>query len=239
MSESIGDTFKVVVLGEARVGKTSLTCRFCLNTFDDQQKSTLNAAYLEQTVRVPEPAGGHKVHKLSIWDTAGQEAHRSLNTIYYRGAQGAVIVYDITDLDSFGRMQEWMRELRTQLGDKVPIVVVGNKCDLESNRQVEVSKAEAEAKKFGGVHYSASARTGHAVKEVFRGLTERIAAFRRDQKKTAGGRKLNTRGMMNVKGIDVNDDDNDFAGPRAFQLRPSIGDNNRPDKKKKKKGCSC
>ena len=78
----------IFYLSKARVGKTSLTCRFCLNTFDDQQKSTLSAAYLEQTVRIQEPGGGSKVHKLSIWDTAGQEAHRSLNTIYYRGAQG-------------------------------------------------------------------------------------------------------------------------------------------------------
>ena len=65
-----------------------------------------------------------------------------------------------------------MKELRTQLGDKVPIVVVGNKCDLESNRQVRLDQAEAEAKKFGGTHFSASARTGTGVKEVFRGLTE-------------------------------------------------------------------
>lgn len=103
-----------------------------------------------------------------------------MNTIYYRGAQGAVIVYDITDLDSFGRMREWMRELRTQLGDKVPIVVVGNKSDLESNRQVSLADAEAEAKKFGGVHYNASARTGNGVKELFRYLTERIAVLKRD-----------------------------------------------------------
>ena len=86
-------------------------------------------------------------------------------------------MYDITDLDSFGRMKEWMRELRTQLGDKVPIVVVGNKCDLENNRQVKLDQAEAEAKKFGGVHYNASARSGQGVKEVFRYLTERKLSF--------------------------------------------------------------
>lgn len=69
-------------------------------------------------------------------------------------------MYDITDIDSFHRMKEWMKELRAQLGDKVPIVVVGNKCDLETNRQVRLDVAEAEAKKFGGTHWSASARTG-------------------------------------------------------------------------------
>lgn len=82
-------------------------------------------------------------------------------------------MYDITDLDSFQRLKEWLRELRAQLGDKVPIVVVGNKCDLESNRQVKLDMAETKAREFGAVHFSASARTGQNVKEVFRSLTER------------------------------------------------------------------
>ena len=86
--------------------------------------------------------------------------------------KGAVIVYDITDVDSFQRMKEWMRELRAQLGDKVPIVVVGNKSDLESNRQVKKADAEMKAKEFGCMHFSPRARTGTGVQEVFKSLTE-------------------------------------------------------------------
>ena len=81
--------YKIVVLGEARVGKTSITVRFCQNDFNDKQKSTLNAAHMDQTVRINDPnSQASKQYKLSIWDTAGQERHRALNTIYYRGAQG-------------------------------------------------------------------------------------------------------------------------------------------------------
>lgn len=110
---------------------------------------------------------------MSIWDTAGQEQHHALNTIYYRGAQGALIVYDITDLDSFSKMSMWVSELRQQCGDKLPIIIVGNKSDLESNRQIKLADAEDYAKKLAVDHYSASARTGTNVKQVFKSLTER------------------------------------------------------------------
>ena len=82
------------------------------------------------------------------------------------------MVYDITDVDSFDRMKSWVKELRMQLGDRVPIVVVGNKSDLESNRQIQLDQAKEEAMKFGAMHYEASARTGHGVKELFNALTE-------------------------------------------------------------------
>lgn len=93
---------------------------------------------MEQTVSISDPSNMQGIktsqYKLSIWDTAGQEQHHALNTIYYRGAQGALIVYDITDLDSFSKMSMWVNELRQQCGDKLPIIIVGNKSDLESNR---------------------------------------------------------------------------------------------------------
>jgi small GTP-binding protein len=99
-------------------------------------------------------------YKLCIWDTAGQEQHHCLNTIYYRGAQGALIVYDITDLDSFAKMSMWVKELRQQCGNSLPIVIVGNKSDLETNRQIKLQDAEDYAKQLGVQHFSASARTG-------------------------------------------------------------------------------
>lgn len=169
MEDAIKDTFKVVVLGEgkfhiqflsfpfyfflplsiltllssaARVGKTSITIRFCVNKFSDGQKSTIDATCLEQTVRIQDPNTMQGIqtnsYKLCIWDTAGQEQHHCLNTIYYRGAQGALIVYDITDLDSFAKMSMWVKELRQQCGNSLPIVIVGNKSDLEQNRQIKL-----------------------------------------------------------------------------------------------------
>jgi small GTP-binding protein len=112
------------------------------------------------------------MYKLSIWDTAGQEQHHALNTIYYRGAQGALIVYDITDIDSFQKMEMWVKELRQQCGSQLPIIIVGNKSDLESNRQIKLTDAEDYAKQLGVQHFSASARTGSNIKEIFKALTE-------------------------------------------------------------------
>ncbi len=90
---------KVVVLGEARVGKTSLTLRYVQNVFNEGQESTNDAACLEKVVEID----GHNL-KLMIWDTAGQERYRALNPVYYRGAEGALVVYDLTDIESFDRM---------------------------------------------------------------------------------------------------------------------------------------
>jgi len=87
-------------------------------------------------VRIPDASLAAKMatYKLSIWDTAGQEAYHALNKIYYRNAQGALIVYDITDVDSFKRMMNWVKELRKVCDEGLPIIIVGNKADLESNR---------------------------------------------------------------------------------------------------------
>lgn len=96
-----------LLCGAARVGKSSLTLRFCKNEFDEKLESTVDATYQEQTVNL-----GQKGNiKLRIWDTAGQEKYHALNNLYYRGAKGAVIVYDVTDKDSFEKMQKWLLEL--------------------------------------------------------------------------------------------------------------------------------
>jgi len=108
------ENFKIVVLGEARVGKTSMTIRFVKNKFDLKQKSTLNAQCLNTSLRITAaegsglPGGMNTTYKISVWDTAGQEEHHCVNKVYYRGAQGALIVYDITDTDSFTKMSMWV-----------------------------------------------------------------------------------------------------------------------------------
>lgn len=197
------------------MGKTSITLRFAKNEFDQNQKSTLNAFFLEQQIRVADGrAGGGdpKLYKLAIWDTAGQEEHHSLNTIYYRNSQGALIVYDITDVDSFRKMADWVRELRNQLGNQLPIVVVANKADLESNRQVALSDGENYAKSLGLDHFSASAKTGKNITEVFKRLTERKSAVIVTVEGIVAGRPVKSkkvakvRGGLGVQGLDLNDD---------------------------------
>lgn len=116
--------FKIVLLGEGRVGKTSLLSRYVRHAFNEREASTQNASYLEKRVAVD----GRQV-VLSIWDTAGQERFHSLAPIYYRGADGALLVYDVTDAESFRRMAQWERELRAA-GCSPAIVIAGNKVDL-------------------------------------------------------------------------------------------------------------
>jgi Ras-related protein Rab-21 len=101
------NSYKVVLLGEGRVGKTSLVLRFCRDTFVDGQPPTIQASCLERALRL-----GDKTVNLVIWDTAGQERFHALGPIYYRDADAALLVFDITDTDSFKRCQGWVRELR-------------------------------------------------------------------------------------------------------------------------------
>lgn len=115
-----------------------MTLRFCKGNFDDKQISTVDASCLTQTVQV---GGGNKV-TLNIWDTAGQERYHALNKVYYQGAEGkphsiqhnlgALIVYDITDLESWGKVNIWVKELQKYLPQDTPIIITGNKCDIQN-----------------------------------------------------------------------------------------------------------
>ena len=125
------DRFKVVLLGEGRVGKTSILLRYTKGEYSDRQVSTLQASYLDKRVLI-----GSSTVQLSIWDTAGQERFHALGPIYYRDAAGALLVYDITDAESFNKVKNWVKELRKIVGNDIIIVIAGNKIDLEKNRNV-------------------------------------------------------------------------------------------------------
>ena len=115
----------VVLLGEGRVGKTCLCLRYVNNTFSSEQESTIQATYLEKRLNV-----GQRAVTLNIWDTAGQERFHALGPIYYRDSHGAVLVYDITDRDSFTKVRHWVKELRKIVGQAIVLVIAGNKADM-------------------------------------------------------------------------------------------------------------
>lgn len=173
--------FKVVLLGEGRVGKTSLVLRYTRNLFDDQQQSTIQASYQTKRLNID----GQSVN-LSIWDTAGQERFHALGPIYYRDSNGALLVYDITDNDSFVRVQNWVKELRKMLGKDVELVIAGNKCDMERNRAVKNEDAEAYAKSVGAKHFITSAKLGKNVNEIFLHLSKKMLS-RKPVAKSGGG----------------------------------------------------
>nr|CAD7198808.1 unnamed protein product [Timema douglasi] len=124
--------FKLVLLGESAVGKSSLVLRFVKGQFHEYQESTIGAAFLTQTVCLDDTTV-----KFEIWDTAGQERYHSLAPMYYRGAQAAIVVYDITNQDTFGRAKSWVKELQRQASPNIVIALSGNKADLANKRMVE------------------------------------------------------------------------------------------------------
>ena len=114
----------LVLLGEAAVGKTSIVRRMTKGTFDNYSESTIGAAFNSYARKY-----GNRIVKFEIWDTAGQERFRTLTASYYRGAHGIIIVYDVTDRETFENVRQWMHEIERFANDNVCKVLVGNKCD--------------------------------------------------------------------------------------------------------------
>ncbi|EAL64032.1 Rab GTPase [Dictyostelium discoideum AX4] len=162
-------SFKVVLLGEGCVGKTSIVFRYIDNIFNDKHLMTQHAGFFQKHINI----GGKRIC-LTIWDTAGQERFHALGPIYYRGSQGALVVYDITDNDSFIKAKNWIKELKTMLGNDISLCIIGNKCDLEKTRVIPLADAEAYAKSVGAIHYSTSAKLNKGIEELFLDLTRRM-----------------------------------------------------------------
>ncbi|KAK8746585.1 hypothetical protein OTU49_017091 [Cherax quadricarinatus] len=186
--------FKIVLLGEGCVGKTSLVLRYVEDKFNDRHITTLQASFLTKRINL----SGKRVN-LAIWDTAGQERFHALGPIYYRESHGAVLVYDITDEDSFQKVKNWVRELRRMLGNDICLVIAGNKIDMEKERHVSLEEAEAYAQEVGAFHFQTSAKQNKGVEELFIELTRRMLdnAVTNDQQRinslTRGG---NTRNLQ-------------------------------------------
>lgn len=162
--------FKIVTLGEGRVGKTSLTLKFARNEFHDNEISTVQANFIQKDVQID----GGVIVKLNIWDTAGQERFRALAPNYYRQANGAVIAYDITDAGSFNRVKAWVKELQSQADKDIQIVLAGNKCDRENERQIDHKDATEYANSIGAAIYNTSAKSGKGVNELYAEIAKRV-----------------------------------------------------------------
>lgn len=128
---------------------------------------------------------------LNIWDTAGQERFHALGPIYYRESQGAVLVYDITDEDSFVKVKNWVKELRKIIGQDICLVICGNKSDMEKQRHVKQEVAEEYARQVGAHHFHTSAKLNRGIDEMFLDLSKRMLAAA--EKGGGGGPSLDSR----------------------------------------------
>lgn len=162
-------TLKILIIGESGVGKSSLLLRFTEDTFDPEQTATIGVDFKVKTINVD----GNKA-KLAIWDTAGQERFRTLTPSYYRGAQGCILVYDVSSKPSFAKLDNWLSELETySTKHEIVKMLVGNKIDKE-RREVSRDEGLKFARKYHMLFIEASAKTKEGVQCAFEELVEKI-----------------------------------------------------------------
>ena len=180
-------SIKLVLLGEAAVGKSSIVLRFVSNDFAENKEPTIGAAFLTQRVTINE----HTV-KFEIWDTAGQERFASLAPMYYRNAQAALVVYDVTKPQSFIKARHWVKELHEQASKDIIIALVGNKIDmLQEGGERKVAREEGEklAEEKGLLFFETSAKTGENVNDVFLGIGEKIPLKTAEEQNSASNER--------------------------------------------------
>ena len=134
--------FKVIIIGDSGVGKTSIINRYCKSNFNDSTKPTIGVELNTKMVQYEEMN-----NKLQIWDTAGQERFRGVASSYYKGASGVLLVYDITKLSTFTNLETWLNEVKNNASENVVCVIVGNKMDMQDSREVLCEDAQRFAKK--------------------------------------------------------------------------------------------
>jgi Ras-related protein Rab-11A len=176
--------FKIVIIGDSSVGKSNIMSRYLKNEFSLDSKATVGVEFGAKKLELEEYS-----IKAQIWDTAGQERYKSIANVYYKGAKGAFVVYDITRMESFVNVDKWINELQNNGGRDILIILIGNKCDLEQNRQVPkelgVEKAMNLGKFFinkGCAFFETSALSAvnidkafdHISKEIFKQMKNQI-----------------------------------------------------------------
>ncbi|GMI63961.1 RAB GTPase homolog 1C [Hibiscus trionum] len=161
--------FKLLLIGDSGVGKSCLLLRFADDSYLESYISTIGVDFKIRTV---EQDG--KTIKLQIWDTAGQERFRTITSSYYRGAHGIIIVYDVTDEESFNNVKQWLIEIGRHASENVNKVLVGNKCDLTSRKVVSYETAKAFADELGIPFLETSAKNATNVEDAFMAMTTSI-----------------------------------------------------------------
>lgn len=167
MVEAYDHLFKIILLGDSAVGKTSILFRFSENTYNADFHSTIGVDFRVSLQKYQE-----KTIKLQLWDTAGQERFRNIVSSYYRVAHAALFIFDITNLSSFENIAMWIGESENFLKDDIPKFLIGNKADLKENRAVTSEKANSFAQKLSMVYLESSAKTSLNINLIFEEITK-------------------------------------------------------------------
>ncbi|KAF0989486.1 hypothetical protein HZS_3431 [Henneguya salminicola] len=161
--------FKYIVIGDTGVGKSCLLLQFTDKRFQPVHDLTIGVEFGSRVINID-----NKDIKLQIWDTAGQESFRSITRSYYRGAAGALLVYDITRRETFSHLVTWLDDVRQHASPNIVIMLIGNKCDLEDKREVKREEGEAFSREYGLIFMETSAKAATNVEDSFIGMAKEI-----------------------------------------------------------------
>ena len=161
--------FKIVLIGDSFVGKTNIMSKYLMNEFHEDSKATVGVEFGAKKFDIE----GKSV-KAQSWDTAGQERYKSITTTYYKGAKGALIVYDITRKETFDSVDRWISELLNSGDKNMTMLLIGNKCDLDNQRQVTKEQGEEKAKAFKVAFLETSASSGENLDVAFEMIMKEV-----------------------------------------------------------------
>ena len=162
--------YKVLLLGDTTVGKTCFLMKYTDKTFQDIHMATIGLDYRLKTMKLK----SGKDIKLQIWDTAGQDRFRAITKNYYKGSHGIILIYDVTNLQTFENVKNWVNQIREEASTKVVIYIAANKIDMETERKVTKQEGESLAQELGFPFMETSAKSGININETFEYMIKRI-----------------------------------------------------------------
>ena len=195
MSATQMETFKIVLLGESGVGKTSILSQFIEQTYQEDIQSSTGGTFSSKTLII----GNNKLLKFEIWDTAGQERYRSLTTMFYKEANAAILVYDITRTDSYQELKDyWANQVKESAPENIILVVCANKSDLTEKEEVDEATARQFADELNAIFCKTSAKDSIGIDDLFFNIAKKyigkdIMSIKKEQNKDEKNDKSHTQ----------------------------------------------
>ncbi len=183
MSSTDADlVYKILLLGDSEVGKSCFLMRYADNVFVDNYITTIGLDYKLKYIQLE---SGETI-KVQLWDTAGQDRYRTIAKNYYKGSHGILLLYDITKVNSFENIRDWIKDIREEVYEKAIIFLIGNKNDKVDERKVSTEEGSKLAKEYNLPFFEASAKSGENVEEIFKALYKKISEVYIDIQKEKG-----------------------------------------------------
>jgi len=197
MTSNYNLIFKIVLIGDSNVGKTNILSKYLQNEFNPDSKATVGVEFGSKTFNIND-----NVIKAQIWDTAGTEKYRSITNAYYKGAKGAFVVYDITKKSSFNNIDKWLFDLKNNGDENINIILIGNKIDLEKQREVSTEEGEKKAILNKASFIETSAKNGNNIEKAFNLMIENV--YENFKKENENKENIDLNGINKEKTLDLN-----------------------------------